>query len=234
MPAGLSRGAAQVVGDGRRVAVSEGVDGRGNLRRRVRPRRHGPLHEHAAADRHLHRVGNAGHARPSRSPGSARISARAAGTSRRCRRSARGSAAARCRRANIASIPSPALCPCRHAAGQGRRKDAVDADRADALRVKPHIGEGMVRPVGDPEDVPLLDAERQPQVFEVGGALDRVVGAQVDAERLEPLPAFRASLSHTPSRFPARRRACRASPRERGRPRGRSGSAVPNRSRAAT
>ena len=57
-----------------------------------------------------------------------------------------------------------------------------------------HIGEGMVRPVGDPEDVPLLDAEREPQVFEVGGAFDRVVGAQVDAERFQPVPAVRARL----------------------------------------
>ena len=80
--------------------------------------------------------------------------------------------------------------PCRHAAGERRREDAVDADRTDALWVEPHIGEGMVGPIGDPEDVPLLDAEREPQVLEVVGALDRVVGAEVDAERLQPMPAL--------------------------------------------
>ena len=68
--------------------------------------------------------------------------------------------------------------PCRHAAGERRRKDAVDADRTDALWMEPHVGEREVGAVGNPEDVPLLDVQRDPQIFEIVGALDRVVGAR--------------------------------------------------------
>ncbi len=93
--------------EARRVAVIEGVDGGGNLRRRVRPRRHGPLQEHAAADHHVSPARQRRARSPSRSADSPRSAARAAGTSRRCRRSARGSEAARCRRGIPRRSPRP-------------------------------------------------------------------------------------------------------------------------------
>ena len=69
---------------------------------------------------------DAGHVDADGLAGSARSAARAAGTWRRCRRSARGSGAARSQAANTASIPSPALVQADDAAGEARREDPVD------------------------------------------------------------------------------------------------------------
>ena len=73
--------------------------------------------------------------------------------------------------------------------------------------MQPHVGEGMVRSIGDSEDVPLGDAERAPQILEIVRALDRVVGGEVDAERLQSAAGIPPSPSLGLLRFPARRTA---------------------------
>ena len=60
-----------------------------------------------------------------------------------------------------------------------------------------HEREREIAAVGDPEDVPLGDPQRRPQVGEVGGVLGRVVGAEVDP-----------SLGQTPVAGPRRRHLC--------------------------
>src|SRR5262249_2161172 len=148
------------------------------LRRNMGPRRHRPFHKHAAADLHVYRLIDARHAylhglraflialdeaqegRSDIAIALATLRLRAAGAEYRI-------------------DPLAGACPRRNPTGERRRKDPVNADRADAFGIEAHIGEGVVRPVGNPIDIPLPDAEREPQVLEIGGTFDRVEGAKL-------------------------------------------------------
>ena len=68
--------------------------------------------------------------------------------------------------------------------------DTESSDHAaDALGVIPEHEQGQLGAVGDPVDVPFVDAQGHAQVGDVGGVLGGVVGGDVDAGGGHPVPA---------------------------------------------
>ena len=65
--------------------------------------------------------------------------------------------------------------------GVGRRQDQIEDDAADALRVVAHERLRQVGAIGSPVDIPHGKAEHLAEVGEIGGALGRIVGAEVGA-----------------------------------------------------
>lgn len=57
----------------------------------------------------------------------------------------------------------------------------VEHGAADRLGAVLHCGQSEACTIGGAEEIPRFVAQRDTQVFEIGGILDTVIGAQIDA-----------------------------------------------------
>src|SRR5580692_5940225 len=120
--------------------MSECVDPRRHLAGNMRSGRHRPLHEHAATDHHVHF---------SRMPGYVDLEAfgrRLVADYQLLPRCGDVAVTLTTRRLRVTRLEDRvdsfgSAYPCRGAAGERRRKYAVNADRADAARMPPHVRE---------------------------------------------------------------------------------------------
>ena len=151
------------------------VDRRGNFRRDMRSGRHRPLHQHAAADLHVHFSGPPGNLNVDGlrrgfvlddESAERRADVAIAFTARRL--------ISTCLENGVDSLAGAG--PRRDSAGKRRRKDAVDRNRPDSAGMLPHVCEREIGSVRYSVKVPFCDVQREAQIFE-SAALSNVLYA---------------------------------------------------------